>query len=250
MINHDLTKTHISSETWTSFGKISLPKKIILFIAEQTLSYNSITDWTINQLRGSRKESRLKDKIPKDFVTLWFIVLTTTSLTHRYTPAFHDLQVLIEQLMVVIILILQLDLIGGEWQLLIQAETTKQLIREKSLACIGKTRDGTQVLRRAFTTTSKDCRSARLIAIREALICAAGLGFHTVVILKSMYRSNNTGKTKCTDLGGLKLSQIIFIILYSSNSMLISILYASKFMFSDCRNLATMVAKQSPHIMM
>ena len=134
-------------------------------------------------------------------------MLTTTSLTHRYTPAFHDFNAGFDR-----------PIDGGnnsnplgwpyweEWQLLIQAETTKQLIKEKSLACTGKTRDGTQVLRRAFTTTSKDCRSARLIAIREALICAAGLGFHTVVILKSMYRSNNTGKTKCTDLGGLKLS--------------------------------------------
>ena len=103
---------HISSETWTSFGKIFLPKKIILFIAEQTLSYNSITDWTINSLRGSRKESKLNDSIPKFFVTLWFIVLTTTSLTHRYTPAFHDLQVLIDQLMVVTIVILQVGLIG------------------------------------------------------------------------------------------------------------------------------------------
>ena len=27
MINYNLTKTHISSETWTSFGKIYLPKK-------------------------------------------------------------------------------------------------------------------------------------------------------------------------------------------------------------------------------
>ena len=136
------------------------------------------------------------------------VVLTTTSLTHRSTPAFHDFNVGFDR-----------PIDGGnnsnppawpnweEWQLLVQAETTKQLIIEKSLACIGKTRDGTQVLRRAFTTTSKDCRSARLIAICEALICAAVLGFHTVVILKSSkYRSNNTGKTKCTDLGGLKLS--------------------------------------------
>lgn len=82
------------------------------------------------------------------------VVQTTTSLTHRYTLAFHDFNVGFDR-----------PIDGGdnsnplawpyweEWQLLIQAETTKQLIREKSLACIGKTRDGTRALRRAFTTT-------------------------------------------------------------------------------------------------
>ena len=101
-----------------------------------------------------------KDSIPKFVVTLWFIgqtkmllsskdnpnvievVLTTTSLTHRHTPAFHDFNAGFDR-----------PIDGGnnsslallEWQLLIQAKTTKQLIREKSLACIGKTRDGTQV---------------------------------------------------------------------------------------------------------
>ena len=55
------------------------------------------------------------------------VVLTTTSLIHRSIPAFHDFNVGFDQ-----------PIDGGN-NSYPQAETTKQLIREKSLACIGKT---------------------------------------------------------------------------------------------------------------
>lgn len=77
----------------------------------------------------------------KENLNIIEVVLTTTSLTHWYTPTFHDFNVGFDR-----------PIDGGnnsnplawpyweEWQLLIRAETTKQLIREKSLACIGKTK--------------------------------------------------------------------------------------------------------------
>ena len=105
-LSHQNT-SHISSKVWTSFGKISLPKKIIIFL--QSRHYLTSQSRIGQSIRSEEVEKNLDSRIAfQKFVTLWFIghakmllsskekpnvievVLTTTSLTHKDTLAFHD----------------------------------------------------------------------------------------------------------------------------------------------------------------
>ena len=55
--------------------------------------------------------------------------------------------------------------------------------RRRGAALIGKSKEGCQLLRKAFLTAFQDPKKAKLAAIREAIPYTAHLGLQRVVIL-------------------------------------------------------------------
>ena len=126
-------------------------------------------------------------------------MLTSTALTHRYNAAFIE------------------NLTGQEqtaegdsqhlttawpyqedWQLLYQVEISRKLIRgRRGAALIGKSKEGCQLVRKAFLTAFQDPKKTKFAAIREALLYTAHLGLQRVVILTDSKEIQLFWSSKC-----------------------------------------------------
>ena len=138
-----------------------------------------------------------------------------------------------------------------DWQLLCQVEISRKLIRgRRGAVLIGKSKEGSQLVRKAFLTAFQDPKKTKFVAIHEALLYTAHLVLLRVVILTDSKEIQLFLRSKTHwPLWIETLLEDKYNII-KQYSMLVVFLRTSDSVLTESRKLPNMIARETPNFVM